>query len=116
MQREIRIDDPDADYQVLEVDFETDPAVSCLLTLRWAGDGKETTRAGWFFDLQLAGGTDVLMGRRVKLGDLFSEVHGISNVPAVRLLVVDTSGSDVEPVRGELGRRVLLVWDSELDA
>jgi len=109
-QVEIQIADPKKDYQILEVDMG---GASYRLTLHQTA-GPHTVRSGYYLDLRTVSGVDVALNRRVKLGDLLQDLRGLPNVPNVRLLVVDTSGQNAEPVRLDLGDRVRLVVDDEV--
>jgi hypothetical protein len=73
--------------------------------LRWNG------RSGaWFLSLQDAAGDVIAAGRRVVLGAQLLGRSADARLPPGTLLAVDTSGTDEEAGRDELGERVQLVY------
>ena len=80
------------------------------LTLRWNGRAEK-----WFISLELQDGTEVI-GMRPVIADWppFARFRG-PNIPLGELLFVDTSRSNTDPGRNDLGERVILVYLEEAD-
>lgn len=93
----------DTDSQRLEVDLS---GVTYLLRLRW------NDRAGcYMLDLMTPDETPLLVGRAVRTNqDLLEGSRVGRSVPPGRIIPIDVSGRNEEPARGELGGKVLLVY------
>ena len=92
-------DSPDFDFTV-ELDGET-----FALHLQFnERDG------AWYVDILTAEDDPIVMGRKVVLDlPLFGRYRD-ERLPVGQLVAVDTSGLQIEPAYGDLGRRVQLVY------
>ena len=64
----------------------------------------------WHLYLTASDGTDLLIGKAIRVGvDMLSQHVGAS-LPPGALVAVDTTGRGIDPGRTELGGRVVLVY------
>ena len=64
----------------------------------------------WYLDLSDADGTVLLAGRKLVLGQALLARFRDARLPPGELLVLDTTGSDLEPGPQDLGARVPLFY------
>lgn len=64
----------------------------------------------WYFSVELPDGTQVLDGRKVVIGCPMLRRLAGADRPKGDIVFVDTSGTDAEPGRNDLGDRVLALY------
>lgn len=97
----------DLEYQALTVLLDS---VEYVVELRW-----NARAAAWIFSLSTADGVRLVGGRRCAVGAPLLVRSADARLPLGELVAIDTSGRDVEPGLGDLGRRVELVYLSPAD-
>lgn len=95
----VRSDVPFYDF---EIDLE---GRTYRFEIRWNGRAE-----AWFLTIRNSAGDILVAGRKIVLGAGLAGRSRTEGLPPGVLVAVDTTDSDVDPGRYDLGRRVLLVY------
>lgn len=89
-------------FYSFEVDLEDR---SYAFELRW-----NERDAGWYLSVSSPDGTSLVSGRRVSVGASLLGESANEALPPGTLIAIDTTDSDTDPGRDELGSRVVLIY------
>lgn len=77
--------------------------------------GWQERLASWYVDFLDSDNEPILTGRRIAVGDNLFASCSDDRLPPGMLLVIDTTGTDVDPGSADLGDRVLLIYATEAE-